>query len=73
MRSSSTAFYGGDINDMAVEMAKLSLWLISLAWERPFSFLDDRLVCGDSLLGLTSLDQLRMLHLDPQAAPTQGG
>ena len=65
--------YGGDINDMAVEMAKLSLWLISLAWERPFSFLDDRLVCGDSLLGLTSLDQLRMLHLDPQAARRKAG
>jgi hypothetical protein len=65
--------YGGDINEMAVEMAKLSLWLISLAWERPFSFLDDRLVCGDSLLGLTSLDQLRMLHLDPQAARRKAG
>ena len=65
--------YGGDINDMAVEMAKLSLWLISLAWERPFSFLDDRLVCGDSLLGLTSLDQLRMLHLDTQAARRKAG
>ena len=65
--------YGGDINEMAVEMAKLSLWLVSLAWERPFSFLDDRLVCGDSLLGLTSLDQLRMLHLDPQAARRKAG
>ncbi len=56
--------YGGDINSMAVEMAKLSLWLVSLSRERPFSFLDDRLVCGDSLLGLTSLEQLRMMHLD---------
>lgn len=56
--------YGGDINPMAVEMAKLSLWLVSLSRERPFSFLDDRLVCGDSLLGLTSLEQLRMMHLD---------
>jgi hypothetical protein len=65
--------YGGDINEMAVEMAKLSLWLVSLAWERPFSFLDDRLVCGDSLLGLTSLDQLRMLHLDPEVARRKAG
>ena len=60
--------YGGDINEMAVEMAKLSLWLVSLSRERPFSFLDDRLVCGDSLLGLTSLEQLRTIHLDPKRA-----
>jgi len=64
--------YGGDINEMAVEMAKLSLWLVSLSRERPFSFLDDRLVCGDSLLGLTSLDQIRMLHLDPAEARRKG-
>src|SRR5207302_11343017 len=60
--------YGGDINEMAVEMAKLSLWLVSLSRERPFTFLDDRLVCGDSLLGLTSTEQLRLLHLDPAEA-----
>jgi hypothetical protein len=65
--------YGGDINPMAVEMAKLSLWLVSLSRERPFSFLDDRLVCGDSLLGLTSLEQLRSLHLDPQVAKRRAG
>jgi hypothetical protein len=65
--------YGGDINEMAVEMAKLSLWLVSLGRDRPFSFLDDRLVCGDSLLGLTSMDQLRMLHLDPSEARNQAG
>lgn len=65
--------YGGDINEMAVEMAKLSLWLVSLSRERPFSFLDDRLVCGDSLLGLTSFDQIRMLHLDPSAARRRAG
>jgi hypothetical protein len=65
--------YGGDINEMAVEMAKLSLWLVSLSRERPFSFLDDRLVPGDSLLGLTSLDQLRYLHLDPKRARHEAG
>lgn len=65
--------YGGDINEMAVEMAKLSLWLVSLSREKPFSFVDDRLVCGDSLLGLTSLDQLRTLHLDPKEARRVAG
>jgi hypothetical protein len=58
--------YGVDINPMAVEMAKLSLWLISMDPQRPFTFLDDRLVCGDSLLGITSLDQLEYMHLDPK-------
>jgi hypothetical protein len=59
--------YGVDINPLAVEMAKLSLWLVTMDRERPFGFLDDRLVCGDSLLGITSLDQLETLHIDPDA------
>ncbi len=56
--------YGVDINPLAVEMAKLSLWLITMDTERPFGFLDDRLAAGDSLLGLVSLDQLESLHVD---------
>lgn len=60
--------YGVDINPMAVEMAKLSLWLVSMDATRPFTFLDDRLVAGDSLLGITSLEQLEYLHLDPKKA-----
>ena len=59
--------YGVDINPLAVEMAKLSLWLITMDRERPFGFLDDRLVCGDSLLGLATMDQLEYLHPDPMA------
>ncbi|MFF3418967.1 Eco57I restriction-modification methylase domain-containing protein [Streptomyces sp. NPDC002698] len=56
--------YGVDINPMAVEMAKLSLWLVSMDPGRPFTFLDDRLVAGDSLLGVTSLAQLESVHMD---------
>ncbi|MHB1595852.1 MAG: Eco57I restriction-modification methylase domain-containing protein [Streptosporangiaceae bacterium] len=59
--------YGADINQLAVEMAKLSLWLITMDRERPFGFLDDRLVGGDSLLGLATMDQLEFLHPDPGA------
>ncbi|ASU79344.1 hypothetical protein CDG81_14790 [Actinopolyspora erythraea] len=58
--------YGADINPMAVEMAKLSLWLVSMDSQRPFTFLDDRLVAGDSLLGITSLEQLETMHMDPK-------
>jgi hypothetical protein len=50
--------YGVDINPMAVEMAKLSLWLITLQRDRPFSFLDHALKCGDSLLGVSSIKQI---------------
>ncbi|MGI9000192.1 MAG: Eco57I restriction-modification methylase domain-containing protein [Pseudonocardia sp.] len=57
--------YGVDINPMAVEMAKLSLWLVSMDPARPFTFVDDRLVAGDSLLGITNLEQLEYLHMDP--------
>jgi len=59
--------YGVDINPLAVEMAKLSLWLVTMDRERPFDFLDDRLRSGDALLGVRSLEQLETLHLDPVA------
>ena len=43
--------YGVDKNPLAVEMAKLSLWLITMDKGRPFTFLDHALKCGDSLVG----------------------
>src|SRR5439155_939609 len=43
--------YGVDLNPMAVQLARLSLWLATLAAERPLTFLDHRLQIGDSLLG----------------------
>lgn len=57
--------YGVDVNPLAVELAKLSIWLVTLAKGRPFGFLDHNLRSGDSLLGIRSLDQLIHLHLDP--------
>lgn len=50
---------------MAVEMAKLSLWLITLQRDRPFSFLDHALKCGDSLLGSSSVMQIENFSLRP--------
>ena len=44
--------YGVDKNPMAVELAKVSLWLHSFTVGAPLSFLDHHLRCGDSLLGL---------------------
>ncbi|MGG7643907.1 Eco57I restriction-modification methylase domain-containing protein [Rhodovulum sp. YNF3179] len=57
--------YGVDLNPLAVELAKLSIWLVTLAKGRPFGFLDHNLKSGDSLLGITSLEQLHTLELDP--------
>jgi hypothetical protein len=57
--------YGVDINPMAVEMAKLSLWLITLQRDRPFTFLDHALKCGDSLLGVSALSQIENFSLRP--------
>jgi methylase of polypeptide subunit release factors len=57
--------YGVDRDAMAVEMAKLSLWLTTMSRERPFTFVDHAIRAGDSLLGLTSLDQVTAFHMDP--------
>jgi len=43
--------YGVDKNPLAVELAKLTLWLESYAEGLPLTFLDHRLICGDSLTG----------------------
>lgn len=57
--------YGVDLNPLAVELAKLSIWLVTLARGRPFGFLDHNLRCGDSLLGIHRLDQLTELSMTP--------
>ncbi|MYH72952.1 MAG: restriction endonuclease [Acidimicrobiia bacterium] len=59
--------YGVDRNPMAVEMAKLSMWLTTVAKNRPFTFLDHAIKSGDSLLGIWSFDQLRHLHFSVTA------
>ncbi len=58
--------YGVDKNPLAVEMAKLSLWLLTLAKDKPFSFLDHAIRCGDSLVGVSSETQLKTFSLDGQ-------
>ncbi len=63
--------YGVDLNPLAVELAKLSIWLVTLAKGRPFGFLDHSLRCGDSLLGIHRLDQLTELSMTPGQKNTQ--
>lgn len=55
--------YGVDKNQLAAEMAKLSLWLLTLAKGKPFTFLDHAIKCGDSLIGANRA-QLEAFDLD---------
>lgn len=45
--------FGVDLNPLAVELAKLSLWLATVSKNKPLSFLDHHLRCGNSLIGAT--------------------
>lgn len=55
--------YGVDRNPMAVDLARLSLWLATLARDHEFTFLDHALKAGDSLVGLTRA-QIQAVHWD---------
>ncbi|HEY8066776.1 MAG TPA: DNA methyltransferase [Methylosinus sp.] len=55
--------YGVDRNPMAVDLARLSLWLATLARDHEFTFLDHALKSGDSLVGLTH-DEIAAAHWD---------
>lgn len=46
-----SCLFGVDVNPLAVELAKLSLWLFSMMKEKPLSFINHHLKCGDSLSG----------------------
>jgi hypothetical protein len=48
--------YGVDVNPLAVELAKVSLWLHTLTVDKPLSFLDHHLKCGNSLVGSDIVD-----------------
>ena len=61
----SRCLFGVDLNPMAVQLARLSLWLATLAADKPLSFLDHHLVAGNSLIGATPDDVRRQ--------PSRGG
>jgi hypothetical protein len=64
--------YGVDINPLAIELAKVSLWLSTVAKNKPLSFLDHHLRCGNSLLGarLEDLERLPMKK-EKKAVPSE--
>ena len=64
--------YGVDRNPVAVDLAKLSLWLATLAKDLPLTFLDHALRHGDSLVGLTN-QQIASFHWKADAPAFQQG
>ena len=61
--------YGVDKNPYAVNLAKLSLWLVTMSRDLPFTFLDHALRHGDSLVGL-DFEQIRGFHWKPDGQQT---
>ncbi len=59
--------YGVDKNPFAVSLAKLSVWLVTLAKDHAFTFIDHALKHGDSLVGLTKR-QIAAFHWKPQVS-----
>ena len=72
-RVAQSCIYGVDLNPLAVDLAKLSLWLITAAQDRPLSFLDHHLRAGNSLVGarLADLSQAGMPGAGTGAAKTR--
>lgn len=58
-RAAERCLYGVDISEMAVELAKLSLWLATMSKGKPLSFLKHHLLQGNSLIG-ARIDDLAM-------------
>lgn len=71
-RITECCLYGVDINPLAVELAKLSLWLITMSKGKPFEFLDHNFKSGDSIVGLHSISQLKNIRLDESNQDSQG-
>ena len=61
--------YGVDINPMAVQLGRLSLWLATLSADRPLTFLDHRLRTGNSLVGASPADIARQTPGSARARP----
>ncbi len=55
----SRCLFGVDLNPMAVQLARLSIWLATLATDKPLSFLDHHLLAGNSLVGASPADLRR--------------
>ena len=69
-RVAQSCMYGVDLNPLAVDLAKLSLWLVTVAKHKPLSFLDHHLRCGNALVG-TQLTDLNIGGAAPPKDPSK--
>ncbi len=63
--------YGVDMNPLAVELAKISLWLRACVKNKPLNFLDNHIKCGNSLIGLGQ--KLDISGINPKAFKALSG
>ncbi|MGQ9369603.1 Eco57I restriction-modification methylase domain-containing protein [Azospirillum sp. ST 5-10] len=68
----SHSIHGVDRNPMAVELCKVALWIEALEPGKPLTFLDARIRCGDSLIGVFDYDMLRKGIPDAAYTPLTG-
>jgi hypothetical protein len=66
------SIHGVDRNPMAVELAKVALWIEALEPGKPLTFLDSHIRCGDSLIGVFSVEALREGIPDEAYEPLAG-
>ncbi|MGI9862836.1 N-6 DNA methylase [Moorella naiadis] len=66
------SLYGVDKNPMAVELCKVALWIEGHLPGKPLTFLDHRIRCGDSLVGVFDLAVLEKGIPDEAYAPVEG-
>ncbi len=64
--------YGVDRNPLAVDLCKVALWIEGYARGKPLTFLDYRIRCGDSLVGVFDLDVLQQGIPDEAYTPVSG-
>jgi hypothetical protein len=64
--------YGVDKNPLAVDLCKVALWIEGHAKDKPLTFLDHRIRCGDSLVGVMDLNVLRDGIPDSAFDPVEG-
>ena len=71
-RVAKRCLYGVDLNELAVELAKLSLWLTTVAQGKPLSFLDHHLRHGNSLIGTRLEDLIEVLSPEHVLSAAEG-
>jgi len=68
----SHCIYGVDRNPMAVELCKVALWIEALEPGKPLTYLDARIRCGDSLIGVFDYEMLKQGIPDEAYKPLAG-